>query len=102
MCLCVLMFTCFSEFKKPVRALNIIMQRTKDGARRGEQVLIAYFLGFEQQCVVFAKRGASSCSAACLNWSLLLAAGNMQIKMPFGNLWNIVPQLQGPCASVKC
>lgn len=93
---------CFSGFNRPVRALNIIMQRTEDGARRGEQVLIAYFLGFEQQRVVFAKHCTPSCSAAGLNWSLLLAAGNMQIKVPFGNLWNIVPQLRGPCASVKC
>lgn len=60
------------------------MWRTEDGARRGEQVLIAYFLGFEQQRVVFAKCRASSRSAAGLNWSLLLAAGNMQIKMSFG------------------
>lgn len=93
---------CFSGFNGPVGALNIIMWRTEDRARRGKQVLIAYFLGFEQQCVVFAKCSASSCSVAGLNWSLLLAAGNMQIKMPFGNLWNIVPQLRGPCASVKC
>lgn len=63
-------------------------------------MLIAYFLGFVQQPVVFAKHRTSSWSAAGLNWSLLLAAGEMQIKMSFGNLWNIVPQLQGPCASV--
>lgn len=92
--------TCSPGFNGPVGALNIIMWRTEDGARRGEQVLIAYFLGFVQQPVVFAKRRTSSWSAAGLNWSLLLAAGEMQIKMPFGNLWNIVPQLRGPCASV--
>lgn len=60
-------------------------------------MLIAYFLGLQQQRVDFAKRRASSWSAAGLNWSLLLAAGSMQIKMPFGNLWNIAPQLRGAC-----
>lgn len=72
-------------------AVNVIIWRQEDGARREEQVLIAYFLRPEQQRAVFAKRGPSSWSAAGLNCSLLLAAGDMQIKMPFGNLWNIVP-----------
>lgn len=56
--------------------------------RVGEQVLIAYFLRVEPQCVIFTKRHMSSLSATCLNCSFLLAGGNMQIKMPFGNLWN--------------
>lgn len=80
--------------------LSIITWRQEDGARWGQQVLIAYFLKLEKQRVVSAKRHPPTWSAAGLNCLLRCTAGIMQINMPFGNLWNIrvgVLRLRAQC-----
>lgn len=75
----------FLDFNGIVRALKIIIGSQEGWASVREQVLIAYFRRLEPQRVIFAKHGLSSLRTTRLNCSLL-AGGNMQIKMPFGNL----------------